>query len=184
MIIANTVVLIGAVLVNTLPESHPLSRLGAFYILFVNTIPFIMCMSLVSSNIGGFTKKTTVGVMIFMSYSVGQIVAPHFFLASESPAYPTGFRAFYVCVALMIAIEFGMIFYYFYENRKRIKEEQQVHQAPKPLPMISWIFQTRNIPSSDTSSDFHGVIKLERCDTYSSRIERNNGNLNRYFLNT
>lgn len=119
MIISNTVVLIGAVLVNTLPESHPLSRLGAFYILFVNTITFIMCMSLVSSNIGGFTKKTTVGVMMFMSYSVGQIVAPHFFLASESPVYPTGFRAFYVCVALMIAIEFGMIFYYFYENRKR-----------------------------------------------------------------
>lgn len=47
--------------------------------------------------------------MMFMSYSAGQIVSPHFFLASESPAYPTGFRAFYVCVALMIAIEIGMM---------------------------------------------------------------------------
>jgi hypothetical protein len=62
-----------------LPESHRLSRLGAFYsklwpetictirswqgpVLLVNTIPYIMCMSLVSSNIGGFTKKATCGV--------------------------------------------------------------------------------------------------------------------------
>ncbi|KAN0112527.1 putative pantothenate transporter [Hyaloscypha variabilis] len=119
MIVANTIVLIGAVLVDTLPESHRLSRLGAFYILLVNTIPYIMCMSLVSSNIGGFTKKSTCGVMLFMSYSVGQIIAPHFFLASQSPSYPTGFRAFYVCVALMIAIEFGMIAYYYLQNRKR-----------------------------------------------------------------
>jgi ACS family allantoate permease-like MFS transporter len=32
--------------------------------MFVNTIPLIMCMSLVSSNIGGFTKKATVAVSI------------------------------------------------------------------------------------------------------------------------
>jgi hypothetical protein len=28
-----------------------------------------------------------------MAYSVGQIITPNFFLASESPRYPTGFRA-------------------------------------------------------------------------------------------
>ena len=28
--------------------------------MFVNTVSYIMCMSLVSSNIGGFTKKATV----------------------------------------------------------------------------------------------------------------------------
>jgi hypothetical protein len=47
--------------------------------------------------------------MMFMAYSVGQIIAPHFFLDKESPRYPTGFRAFYVCVALMIAIEIFMM---------------------------------------------------------------------------
>jgi hypothetical protein len=47
--------------------------------------------------------------MMFMAYSIGQIIAPHFFLDSESPRYPTGFRAFYICVALMIAIEFAMM---------------------------------------------------------------------------
>ncbi|KAJ5719407.1 pantothenate transporter, partial [Penicillium malachiteum] len=97
MITANVIVLIGSVLVE---------------ILYVNTIPYVMCMSLISSNIGGFTKKATCGsianadqVMMFMWYSVGQIVAPQFFIASEAPRYPTGFRAFYISVVLMIVIE-------------------------------------------------------------------------------
>jgi hypothetical protein len=47
--------------------------------------------------------------MMFMSYSVGQIVAPQFFLTREAPRYPTGFRAFYVSVALMIVIEVAMM---------------------------------------------------------------------------
>jgi hypothetical protein len=62
-----------------LPDSNSHGRRGAFCsklqieisficsltclpVLFVNTIPYIMCISLVSSNIGGFTKKATCGV--------------------------------------------------------------------------------------------------------------------------
>lgn len=98
-------------------------------VMFVNTIPYIMCISLVSSNIGGFTKKATCGVshlrswpvirveqssnrrqvMMFMAYSVGQIITPQFFLARESPRYPTGFRAVYVSVSLMIVIEIALM---------------------------------------------------------------------------
>lgn len=33
-----------------------------FLVIYVNTVPYIMCMSLISSNIGGFTKKATTGV--------------------------------------------------------------------------------------------------------------------------
>lgn len=36
--------------------------INIFPVTFVNTVPYIMCMSLISSNIGGFTKKTTTGV--------------------------------------------------------------------------------------------------------------------------
>jgi hypothetical protein len=46
---------------------------------------------------------------MFIGYSVGQIITPNFFLASESPRYPTGFRAVYVSVALMIVIEIVMM---------------------------------------------------------------------------
>jgi hypothetical protein len=47
--------------------------------------------------------------MVFVGYAIGQIISPQFFLASESPAYPTGFRAFYVSTALMIVIQIGYL---------------------------------------------------------------------------
>lgn len=62
-----------------------------------------------NTQIGGFTKKATCSVMIFVGYAVGQIIAPQFFRASESPSYPTGFRAFYVSTGLMIVIQISLL---------------------------------------------------------------------------
>ncbi|ATY63955.1 Major facilitator superfamily general substrate transporter [Cordyceps militaris] len=118
MIVTNIIVLIGSVLVEKLPANQ---SLGPMFILYVNTVPYIMCMSLVASNIGGFTKKATAAVMMFMSYSVGQIAAPHFFLAKEKPRYPTGFRAFYVSLALMIAVELLLLVHLWRANSKKEK---------------------------------------------------------------
>lgn len=78
--------------------------------MFVNTVTYIMVMSLMASNVGGFTKKATCSVMIFVGYAIGQIIAPQFFLSSESPTYPTGFRAFFVSTALMIVILVGLMY--------------------------------------------------------------------------
>lgn len=47
--------------------------------------------------------------MMFMSYAAGQIASPQFFISSQAPAYVTGFRAFYVSVALMILIQVSMM---------------------------------------------------------------------------
>ncbi|KAJ5697594.1 pantothenate transporter [Penicillium malachiteum] len=83
-----------------------------------------MCMSLISSNIGGFTKKAECGVMMLMSYSVGQIVASQFFISSEAPRYPTEFRAFYISVVVMIVIEILLCDAYLYRrNQKKNREE-------------------------------------------------------------
>ncbi len=80
--------------------------------------------------------------MMFMAYGVGQIIAPHFFLASQAPTYAMGFQAFYVCVALMIAIEIAMMWafnsslyimmlmissiYYLVENHRRDKKAAEI----------------------------------------------------------
>jgi ACS family allantoate permease-like MFS transporter len=43
--------------------------------------------------------------MVFVGYAIGQIISPQFFISSEAPSYPTGFRSFFVSTALMIAIQ-------------------------------------------------------------------------------
>lgn len=73
--------------------------------------------------------------MVFVGYAVGQIIAPQFFLSTESPTYPTGFRAFFVSTALMIVILVFLMIYLKRENARRNKisaalaEEEQADAA-------------------------------------------------------
>ncbi|KAH7025665.1 uncharacterized protein B0I36DRAFT_293256 [Microdochium trichocladiopsis] len=109
MIATNVIVLIGAVLIDNLPASNHSGRLAAFYILYVNTVPFGLGMSMISSNVAGFTKKATASVLMFVGYCLGQFCGPLFFIASEAPYYPTAFRTFYASVSLMIGIELMLV---------------------------------------------------------------------------
>ncbi|OGM45391.1 putative pantothenate transporter [Aspergillus bombycis] len=121
MILSNVCVLVGSVLLYTLPADRKMSRLGAVYSLLTCTVSYIMCMSLISSNIAGFTKKMTVSVMVFVGYCVGQIITPQFFLSEEAPTYPTGFRAYFVTSSMMIAVEAALMLYLLNENKRRDK---------------------------------------------------------------
>ncbi|KAH7240297.1 uncharacterized protein BKA55DRAFT_621526 [Fusarium redolens] len=105
MIATNIIVLIGAVLVDNLPQSNHRGRLASFYIIYVNTVPFGLGMSMLSSNIAGFTKKSTASVMMFLGYCLGQFTGPQFFITSEAPQFQTAFKGFYSSVSAMIVLE-------------------------------------------------------------------------------
>lgn len=46
-----------------------------------------IAMTIISSNIGGFTKKATVSAVFFILYCVGNIVGPQLFFEDEAPKY-------------------------------------------------------------------------------------------------
>ncbi|BAE58547.1 unnamed protein product [Aspergillus oryzae RIB40] len=117
----HAVQLVSVLLAAALPTDRKMSRLGAVYSLLTCTVSYIMCMSLISSNIAGFTKKMTVSVMVFVGYCVGQIITPQFFLSHEAPTYPTGFRAYFVTSSMMISLEAALMFYLLNENKRRDK---------------------------------------------------------------
>jgi hypothetical protein len=81
------------------------TQLTFYQVLLVNTVTLIMCMSLISTNIAGFTKKATASTMFFVAYCIGQIITPQFFRSSQSPTYTMGFRAFFCTVALMLVVQ-------------------------------------------------------------------------------
>ncbi|QQK40289.1 Major facilitator superfamily domain, general substrate transporter [Penicillium digitatum] len=131
MILSNICVLVGSVLLYTLPAEKKMSRLGAVYSLLTCTVSYIMCISIISSNIAGFTKKMTASVMVFVGYCVGQIITPQFFISSEAPTYPTGFRAYFVTASMMIVLQAALMIYYLNENRCRDKRSKGMVIADK-----------------------------------------------------
>jgi hypothetical protein len=79
--------IVGTLLVYLLDDNHRHVKLFGITIMgaFAVIIPF--SMSLVSSNIVGNTKKTTVGTMLFLTYCTGNIISPQLFLTSQAPTY-------------------------------------------------------------------------------------------------
>jgi MFS transporter, ACS family, allantoate permease len=118
MFLSNVPCLVGACLVYFLPVSHKLQRLAGIYITFTNTVSYIMCMSMVASNLAGMTKKNTAACLMFLAYCAGNLTAPHFF---SSGNYLAGFESMIASFALMIFFALVLMAYLIWENMRRNK---------------------------------------------------------------
>ena len=52
-----------------------------------------MSLTMVSSNIAGYTKKQLTGAILFTGYCVGNIIGPQTFRSSEKPYYHSAYIA-------------------------------------------------------------------------------------------
>ena len=87
MIFSTIASLIGVLLVWKLDESNKVGRLMGLYVSVGYAINIPLCMSLVTSNVAGFSKRSVVTAMIFVSYCVGNICGPQFYDESQAPSY-------------------------------------------------------------------------------------------------
>jgi ACS family allantoate permease-like MFS transporter len=66
--------LLGMVLIVALPLSNGSGRLAGYYLTQASPTPFVAILSLISTNVAGYTKKTTVAAMFLIGYCVGNII--------------------------------------------------------------------------------------------------------------
>ncbi|EXK82500.1 hypothetical protein FOQG_13211 [Fusarium oxysporum f. sp. raphani 54005] len=140
MIATNVIVLIGAVLVDNLPQSNHKGRLASFY--SKCKVSFRGSEPMLSSNIAGFTKKSTASVMMFLGYCLGQFTGPQFFITHEAPQFQTAFKGFYSSVSAMIGLEIILLVYIRYQNHRRGRREVQeicnVNISRDDLDLTDW----------------------------------------------
>ncbi|PYH95668.1 pantothenate transporter [Aspergillus ellipticus CBS 707.79] len=120
MMIFNTLVsTVGMILVWKLDDDNRKGRLTGLSLGAVFAVNIPLSLSIISSNVAGFTKRSTTSALLFVAYCLGNIVGPQFFLGSEEPYYPTGMKA------AISGLVFGAFFlgcllgYYLWENRRR-----------------------------------------------------------------
>lgn len=93
MIVANSICIIGAGLLVGLPTTNKWGRLVALWLCFFQGLGFSMSLTMVSSNVAGYTKKQLTGAILFTGYCVGNIIGPQTFRASEKPYYHSAYVA-------------------------------------------------------------------------------------------
>ncbi|KAJ5336079.1 hypothetical protein MYU51_009501 [Penicillium brevicompactum] len=120
MMIFNTAVsMVGMLLIWKLGDDNRAGKMTGLCLggVFAANIP--LSLSLISSNVAGFTKKSTVSAVMFAAYCIGNIVGPQFFIPSEEPSYPTGIKASMSGLAFGIFFLICLYVYYVFENRRR-----------------------------------------------------------------
>ncbi|KAJ5657298.1 uncharacterized protein N7484_000947 [Penicillium longicatenatum] len=129
MILNCSVSVIGMALIWKLDDDNRTGRLTGLSLGAVFAVNIPLSLSLISSNVAGFTKKSTVSALMFIAYCVGNIVGPQFFLPAEKPSYPTGIKA--AMSGLILGIFFLICLYVFYiwENRRR----DRLYGSPRQL---------------------------------------------------
>ena len=74
MITANTICILGSGLLVGLPIDNKWGRLVALWLCYFQGLGFSMSLTMVSSNVAGYTKKQLTGAILFTGYCVGNII--------------------------------------------------------------------------------------------------------------
>lgn len=93
MTVANVLCIIGAAMLVTLPTSNKWGRLVGLWLCYFQGLGFSMSLTIVSSNVAGYTKKQLTGAALFTGYCVGNIIGPQTFKSSEKPGYKSAYIA-------------------------------------------------------------------------------------------
>jgi hypothetical protein len=134
---------LGWSLVGYLPLSHSGGRLGGVFIFAAYASGFPLSLSIIASDVAGYTKKTVVSAILFLAYCAGNISGPQVFFAREAPHYQTGCKVCIICLCLGIVDILVLRQYMDWENKRRDKQQGVFIEAePK------------------TSNDGNGVVEL------------------------
>ncbi|KAF4462350.1 major facilitator superfamily transporter [Fusarium albosuccineum] len=114
--IFNIICIAGGLMVRLLPTEKLWPRFFGVCLMMSFAAGVPMKMSLISSNVGGFTRKATVNAVMFR--------------ASEAPKYPTGFIGMVGCWAAVFVEALVLLLYLKRENRRRDKLQAQGGESP------------------------------------------------------
>jgi ACS family allantoate permease-like MFS transporter len=111
--------LLGWALVGYLPENQTGWKLFGVFIFGAYAAAFPLSLSMIATDVAGYTKKTVVSAILFLAYCAGNISGPQVFLAREAPLYRTGCKVYIICLCLGVLTIMVLRQYMDWENKRR-----------------------------------------------------------------
>lgn len=79
--------IIGMILTVSLPPNNTGGRLAGYYMTQAGSTAFVPLLSLVATNVAGYTTKTGVAALYLTGYCIGNISGPQTFQPGDKPRY-------------------------------------------------------------------------------------------------
>jgi ACS family allantoate permease-like MFS transporter len=102
------VAILGMLLIVCLPLSMPSGRLAGYYLTQASPTPFVALLSLLASNVAGYTKKTTVAALYLIGYCTGNIIGPQTFQPKDKPRYVPAEITIIACWSACLVVYTGI----------------------------------------------------------------------------
>ncbi|KAL7934942.1 major facilitator superfamily domain-containing protein [Trichoderma chlorosporum] len=113
------VAMIGVIMIVAIPLDKSAGRLAGYYLTQASPTPFVALLSLISTNVAGWTKKTTVAAMYLVAYCVGNIIGPQTFRPEDAPEYRPAQITILVCWAACLVDLAFIWWWYRRQNHKK-----------------------------------------------------------------
>ncbi|KUJ11351.1 MFS allantoate transporter-like protein [Mollisia scopiformis] len=117
--------ILGMLLIVCLPLSNSKGRLAGYYFTQASPTGFVALLSLLASNVAGYTKKTTVGALYLIAYCTGNIIGPQTFRPKDKPRYVPAEITIVVCYSVCVLDLLFIHWYYARENKKNERVRAQ-----------------------------------------------------------
>ena len=114
--------IIGVSLIWKMDRTTYANKVGVlmgYYISGAYVASLVLALQMPSTNLGGYTKRTTSSALVFLAYCAGNVIGPHAFLAQESPYYETGCEMILACSVAQVCVAFGLRALLQARNKKR-----------------------------------------------------------------
>ena len=121
--ILQIIALVGCAMVYKIPMSQKWSRLGGMWLFPAYAAGLPLTLSIIASDVTGYTKKTTVLAILFIAYCTGNIVGPQLFFEDQAPRYGSAFEGILICMALSAISIMVLRQYMAWENKRRNREQ-------------------------------------------------------------
>ncbi|KAI0134193.1 major facilitator superfamily transporter allantoate [Xylariales sp. AK1849] len=122
---------LGMLLIACLPQDMSAGRLAGYYLTQASPTGFVALLSLISTNVAGWTKKTTVAAMYLIGYCIGNIIGPQVFQDKDKPQYRPAEITIIVCWLVCVG---DLLFIYFWCKRQN-KKKASARAAPGYLKL-------------------------------------------------
>ncbi|XXH04385.1 hypothetical protein Hte_010799 [Hypoxylon texense] len=97
-------------------------RLVALWLCSFQSVGFSLSLTMVSSNVAGYTKKQLTGAFLFVGYCIGNIIGPQTFIETEAPFYTSAYVAMLIGYSTKTVMVIVLYLYMYAANKKRDRE--------------------------------------------------------------
>ncbi|KAL3457758.1 major facilitator superfamily domain-containing protein [Aspergillus heterothallicus] len=115
--------LAGSIMVSQIDPSRKIARLAGMWLFPAYSAGIPIIMSIIASNVAGYTKRTTVNAVMFMGNCAGNITGPFLFFSDEMPNYESAWLGIMISLAIALVAILALRQLLQFQNQRRDRQQ-------------------------------------------------------------